>query len=153
MSVQFVIIGSYQTPAEAHIVAGRLRSAGISAEILDEHFVSANWLYSNAIGGVRVQVPEDELSAAEELLRENVEVEPTPIEATSQESTTSEVPAQEVSTSPQCPKCASADTYYFRKSFGTILSWLLLGIPLLLPRGFRRCEQCGHAWRYRGARQ
>lgn len=148
MSVQFVIIGSYQTPAEAHIVAGRLRSAGISAEILDEHLVSANWLYSNAIGGVRVQVPEDELSAAEELLRETVEVETAATSVSSTEAT-----SQAISTTPQCPECASTDTYYFRKSFGTMFSLLLLGIPLLLPRGFRRCEQCGHAWRYRGSRE
>ncbi len=49
---------------EAHIVRARLQAEGLLATIADEHLMSMDWLYSNAIGGVRVQVPASEQSHA-----------------------------------------------------------------------------------------
>jgi hypothetical protein len=49
---------------EAHIIRARLQAEGLLATLADEHLVSMDWLYSNAIGGVRVQVPEREVPRA-----------------------------------------------------------------------------------------
>jgi hypothetical protein len=53
---------------EAHILRARLEAEGLLASIADEHLVSMDWFYSNAIGGVRVQVPACELARAQEVL-------------------------------------------------------------------------------------
>lgn len=53
---------------EAHILRARLEAEGLLASIADEHLVSMDWFYSNAIGGVRVQVPACELERAREIL-------------------------------------------------------------------------------------
>lgn len=53
---------------EAHILRARLEAEGILASIADEHLVAMDWFYSNAIGGVRVQVPACELNRALEVL-------------------------------------------------------------------------------------
>ena len=136
---QFSVVGQYLTPAEAHIVAGRLRSAGILAEVADAHMVGANWLYSQAIGGVRVRVPTEQHALALEILAE--EAEPEVAEKCS------EAPSALSEEVILCPQCGSSENYYFRSSIGSLVTWLLLGLPLLLPRGFRRCEQCDHQWR------
>ena len=50
---------------EAYLIKGGLAAEGIPAEVLDEHLVGINWLYSDAVGGVKVVVrPEDEERAA-----------------------------------------------------------------------------------------
>jgi hypothetical protein len=53
---------------QAHILRSRLEAEGILASIADEHLVAMDWFYSNAIGGVRVQVPACELDQARAVL-------------------------------------------------------------------------------------
>ncbi|KAA0446357.1 MAG: DUF2007 domain-containing protein [Candidatus Thioglobus sp.] len=42
---------------EAYIARAKLESEGIPATLADEHTINMQWLYSNALGGVKVQVP------------------------------------------------------------------------------------------------
>lgn len=64
-------IGSYSQPYEAHLVQQRLRDHGIPAFIANEHTISINWLYSNALGGVQVMVPSDRAEEARRILATN----------------------------------------------------------------------------------
>ncbi len=59
---------TFSKPEEAHLFRTRLEAAGIPAYVQDEHFIQMNWLYSNAIGGVRVQIAEEDVEAAQEFL-------------------------------------------------------------------------------------
>ena len=52
-----VTVGSYTDPIQAHIAGGRLESEGIPVVIADEHLIWGNWMLSNALGGVKLQVP------------------------------------------------------------------------------------------------
>lgn len=61
-------VAAFSTPAEAYLARSKLESAGIDATIRDENFVTFNWLGSNAIGGVRLDVPDDDTAAAREIL-------------------------------------------------------------------------------------
>jgi hypothetical protein len=62
-----VAVARLLTPTEAHILAARLVAEGIHAVVADANFVQANDLYFLAVGGVRVLVPESQLSAAREV--------------------------------------------------------------------------------------
>ncbi|MDT9694371.1 DUF2007 domain-containing protein, partial [Streptomyces sp. P9(2023)] len=72
----------FSFPHEAHIAKASLESAGITSFIADEHTVNTQWLYSNAIGGVRLLVAEDDAKEALEILNsdfsESVENEAIP---------------------------------------------------------------------------
>ena len=130
MTENLVTIGRYSTPYEAGMVKSQLESAGIPAFIADEYTVGVNWLYSNALGGVKVQVPESLASEAQQILAP--ETEP---------SATCEPDAE------TCPKCRSKNTEDFLDKRSTFLTWALLGLPLLLPTKKKRCNGCGHRWR------
>ena len=52
----WVTVGQFSTPVEAHVAAGALTAAGIRSQILDEHTIGVNPFYSLALGGVRLQV-------------------------------------------------------------------------------------------------
>ena len=73
-----------------------LESAGIAAWIADENLVRMDWFYSNAVGGMRLQVDENDEAAAREIIEE----EPPRSIAYGE---------GEVCVQPICPKCGSAE--------------------------------------------
>ena len=62
------VVASYSKPEEAQLAASFLEGNGIFARVTDDYIVNLNWLYSNAIGGVKVEVLENDLEKAIELL-------------------------------------------------------------------------------------
>jgi len=68
-----VTFATFATVDEAHLLASRLRSAGIAAEVRDENML-AN--YSLAIGGAKVAVAESDVEDALAILEAAPEGEP-----------------------------------------------------------------------------
>ncbi len=66
----WVTIGRYSTVHEALVVKGTLESNDVEVQLLDAETVGVDWLLSNAIGGVRVQVKEARRAVALEILAE-----------------------------------------------------------------------------------
>lgn len=124
-------IATFSKPEEAHLLRLRLEAGGVAAFLQDENLVQMNWLYSNVIGGVRVQIAEEDVDRAREILAEPP-VDPTPLEM------------------PPCPKCHSTatapDELPRRLSFLTLL---LAGFPFLYSTTRWRCSACNHAWKLR----
>jgi hypothetical protein len=124
-------VATFSKPEEAHMLRLRLEAGGVPAYIQDENMVQTDWLYSNAIGGVRVQIDEDDVDRAKEILEDpGIETEPVGM--------------------PACPTCSSTNTapdeLPRRLSF---LSMLLAGIPVLFSKTRWRCAHCRHAWNER----
>jgi Putative prokaryotic signal transducing protein len=122
-------IATFSKPEEAHLFRTRLEAAGIPAYVQDEHFIQMYWLYSNAIGGVRVQIADDDFEAVREFL--------------ANDSPQSALDSAGVS----CPKCGShytaPDELPRRISF---LSLLIFNFPLLCARHRWRCASCRHVF-------
>ena len=128
-----VVVRSFSKPYEAHLACSALQAAGIDAGLADEHLVSANWMYSNAVGGVKVLVPPELAGAARQVLENTAVSEPT---------TTADSRPM-----PSCPRCGAVDlkatTHGQRPSF---LTWLLLGFPLVPVLRRTLCLSCGHTF-------
>lgn len=54
----WIIVQSFSFPYEAQIAKTQLEAAEIPARIENEHTINMDWLYSNALGGVRLLVLE-----------------------------------------------------------------------------------------------
>lgn len=123
-----ITIATYTLPEEAHLVRMHLADAGIPAYVQDEHTIQLDVLYSNALGGVRLQVADEDVEAALEIL---------------QADRRAEAPED----SPRCPKCnaATVEPEKFSKRM-VFASLLLLGFPLLFPKHRMRCLTCLHTW-------
>ena len=63
-----VVVASYSFWHEAQIAKSSLEAAGISVLLADEHTVNMQWLYSNAIGGVKLLVPPESVEQARSIL-------------------------------------------------------------------------------------
>ena len=59
-----ITIATFPSPEEAHLFRSFLGSRGIEGFVQDEYVCQNNWLYTNAVGDVRVQVNEDDEEAA-----------------------------------------------------------------------------------------
>lgn len=122
-------IAAFSKPEEAHLLRTRLEAVGIPAFVQDENIVQLNWLYSNAIGGVRVQVPDGEVDAAREFLDADAPR-----------------PAPDA-VSVVCPACGSHDTAPDERARRlAFLSILLLHFPAVFPRRRWRCASCRHSF-------
>lgn len=66
----FVTVLTVSLPQQLWIIKGRLESEGIQCFVKDELTVQAYNLYSNAVGGVKLQVPEEDVEQAREILTE-----------------------------------------------------------------------------------
>ena len=67
---KFVTVLTVTFPHEVAVIRGRLEAEGIACFVKDELTVQVNPFYSNAIGGVKLQVLESDLNQAVEILKE-----------------------------------------------------------------------------------
>jgi len=65
-----VTITAFREPYEAHLLRGRLQAEGVSAFIAHEMIVANAWHRSIGFGGVKVQVPYDQVETAREIERD-----------------------------------------------------------------------------------
>jgi len=66
----FITLITFTYPAEMAVLRARLEAEGIECRVLDELTVQVNPFYSNAIGGVKLQVKTTDIESAKEVLRE-----------------------------------------------------------------------------------
>lgn len=122
-NIVLVTIARYTFPYEAHIAWSLLDSEGIPAFVVDEYTINMQWLYSNALGGVRLQVPKIYEKAACNILAKCTEIR---VEGIS------------------CPECGSTDTEYYQ--FGKNIAFLLflfINFPLFPVKDGIKCNKCG----------
>ncbi len=61
-------VATFSKPIDAHLLVARLEGSGVPAFIRDEHMVTLDWLASNAVGGVKVEVGDDDYDRALEVI-------------------------------------------------------------------------------------
>lgn len=69
MPMKLVTIATYTFPHEMAVSRSRLEASGIECFVQDELTAQVNNFYSNAIGGVKLQVKEEDAEAAVQLLK------------------------------------------------------------------------------------
>ena len=139
----WVTIISLTYPNEAYMVQAYLESQGIRTTLKDEFTVQVNNFYSNAIGGVKVMVKEDDFNDAMKLLQEGGYLNP-------EEKSEAEVEIINTTTNKsQCPFCHSGNIGKKRDpNILMLVLALLLGIIFPLFRKTYVCFDCNKEWKY-----
>jgi hypothetical protein len=122
-------IATFSFPYEAHIAKSHLEFENIPAFVADEHTFNMQWLYSNAMGGVRLQVPTIQAERAREIINQNLShlVE-------------SEIGKEEN----VCGKCGSEHlTPHTKGKAPAFLVFILIGFPLFFYKRGLKCDICG----------
>ena len=63
-----VTIARDLTPTDAHMLCACLQAAGLPASLADAHLVQANPLWSVAVGGVKLRVPDVHVREAKQVI-------------------------------------------------------------------------------------
>ena len=129
-------IRQYRDQAEAMLARSALESAGIGCFLRDENTIRIDWLWSNLMGGIRLQVAEADVHAAEAVLSQ-----PIPESL----AVAGETDFQQ----PQCPNCGSLNSRFNNLDAKVAAtSILLLGfpVPALPEKDFWHCIDCGTNW-------
>lgn len=135
MPAPLVTIAKFRDLPEALLAKGKVESAGIECFLQDDNMVRMDWLYSNMIGGMRLQVRPEDVAAAQEVL------ESPPPETIAQDD------SGEVFDQPRCPRCHSLQISEIGLNRAlTFGSWLLLGFPLRVRHIHWECDACGARW-------
>jgi hypothetical protein len=134
-----VTIRCFRDIPDALLAKSILESAEIECFLADDNIVWLDWFWSNAVGGVKLSVPEEDVVSSNELLDQ------APLESFI-------VPGIGEYKQPRCPNCESFDVWYrelikrmaYLSLFGT---WLVGFIPPIpLRRHGWKCHSCGHGW-------
>jgi hypothetical protein len=132
-----VTLRSYRDPIDAELDKAGLDAAGIPSVVLDASLVGVNWLYSNALGGVKLKVDEADLDLAREI------VDQTDISALT-DVRESQLPPGDGDI---CPSCGSSNVNRSRLLRSAAALSLALGFPLIAWRKRWICSDCGHSWK------
>jgi hypothetical protein len=125
-------VATFMHAHQAHFLRIRLEEEGIPAIVCDEATSALAPHFIHAIGGIRVQVRDEDVAAASAVVG-------------------LDEPMTDLREGMVCPECGSSDIdqeLNARRSY--VMSFLLLFL-IMLPLPFvkrqYRCNQCSHLWR------
>ncbi len=123
-------------PVEAHIIKGRLEAEGVSAAIVFQYHIWANWTLSVALGGVRVVVPLEQVDSARGII--------SAIDSGEYESMLS---GELQPSGLECPRCGSLETAPHAWLWKLALI-LVVYASLVFPytSHLYSCDNCKHSW-------
>lgn len=136
---ELVTIAAFRDVLLAHVALSKLESEGVLCFLADEHIVNAQWLYSNAVGGVKLRVRGSDAEIARKILADD-------------EALVAENEREPEAEAPDlvCPHCGGRRIV--QRNWTRIFAAFSLLLSLPLPFFCRRfrCGDCGYAWRPAG---
>lgn len=135
-----VILETYPEYFSAHIIKQRLEAEGIPAFLQDENMITMDWLYKQALGGIKLRVSSLDVDKAYEFITLwQKEGAAQTEDVTYDEDTEQLDPDNKI-----CPHCGSKNTRKeeYQKKTG-FLGILMLGFPLMFSSNKWYCFHCG----------
>jgi len=132
-----VTLRTFRDMPEALLAQGALTSAGIQSFLMDETTIRMDWLWSNALGGIKLRVDRMDAPAAAQVLGQEIPEKFT-------------VEGVGDFAQPRCPKCQSLDVSYGDLDKLIAYGGMFFGLPVPLKRERWKCGACGHEWKPTG---
>jgi len=136
MPSELVTVASFRDIPSAGLAQSILESEGINCFLDNQFTVGVNWLYSNALGGVKLKVNKSNAEKAIELLKSLND----PVEVSAQ-------PEEGMLPDSACPNCGDTDivAINYQRKFAALS--ILFSLPLFIFRKRYRCRKCGHKFK------
>jgi hypothetical protein len=131
---EVVTIRKFRDLPEALLAKGSLDSAGIECWLADDNLIRLDWFISNLLGGIKLQVKNEDAEAAKEILDQ-----PIPEDF--------EVEGIGEYQQPRCPECQSLDISFEELNKPVAFASAYVGLPIPLHHRAWRCHECKHQWK------
>lgn len=140
------IIQTFTYPHEAHLAKAFLESEGVDSEIRDELTVQVNNFYSNAVGGVKLVVREEDYDRGVEVLIKgdylNNIAKPAPV--------IEYVLVENDFDATCCPFCKSENISIKKEpNIWTVVVLLVASIAFPIFKRSYKCYDCEKQWKYK----
>ena len=137
---KIVVYETFADPINANIVKGLLNSFGIECFLSDENMVTLNLMYSQAVGGVKLNVFEKDVQQINAIFQsQNIQDDP-------------EIASPKAGDKVFCPECNSENVSYggsVNRKFGywhLFISLLLMIYPFSMRKAYH-CFNCNHEFK------
>ncbi|MGA9979330.1 MAG: hypothetical protein WBQ08_11955 [Candidatus Sulfotelmatobacter sp.] len=130
---ELVTIRTFRDLPEALLAKGSLESAGIEALLADDNIIRLDWFWSNLMGGIKLQVDQQDAEAANGILDQ-------PIPEGFDVAGVGEYQQ------PRCPKCQSLDVSFQELDEPVAYVSAYFGVPVPWKRRAWRCHACNAEW-------
>ena len=126
---KLVTIETFRDLGEALLAKGRLEAAEIDSCLADENLVRMDWFLANAVGGIKLKVPEEQAEEAFRVLFTEKYKGPGEDQ-------------------PRCPKCGSGNVNVVdpEKGFRLAMLWFIAFPMPRVEEVHWKCAQCGARW-------
>jgi hypothetical protein len=111
-----------------------LDSAGIESFLVDDNLIGLDWFYSNAVGGIKLLVRQEDADTANKLLDQNVPAK-------------FNVEGMGEFEQPRCPRCQSSDVAFDGLDKHITYGLLFFSLPIPITNKGWKCHACGHTWK------
>ena len=130
---QFKTVASFRDLPIAELARTKLESEGVYSFLLNKHHIGVNWMYSQVLGGVKLQVNATDFDIAQKILNTD--------ESAYLNNDCLNFP--KANEKDLCDRCHSSNIECIKYSrlSGAIM---LLGIPLLFWGTRLKCKDCGY---------
>ena len=132
-----ITVKTFTYPHEAYVIRGRLESEGIETFMQDEMTVQVHNFYSNAVGGVKLQVREKDAAQAREILGLQQENEQDVLI----------VRKDTIANETTCPFCSSENIAKGKKAnWLTLIPYVVIGFIFPVYKKTFTCFDCSKQW-------
>ena len=132
-NVRLVVVRQFVDVPSALLAKSVLDSAEVDCFLADANTVRMDWLYSNAIGGVKLVVREEDVESVNQLLEQS------PVNEF-------DVPDVGHFEQPRCPRCNSAEASYQGLQRNLAYGTIAVGLPIPIAHTAWHCAACNYAW-------
>lgn len=129
-----VMIRRFRDLPDASIAKSMLDSAGIESFLVDDNLIGLHWFYSNAVGGIKLLVRQEDADTANKLLDQNVPAN-------------FNVEGVGEFEQPRCPRCQSSDVAFDGLDKHITYGLLFFSLPIPMANKGWKCHACGHTWK------
>jgi len=135
---------TFTYPHEAHMAKSYLESNGIEVIIKDEMTAQVHPFYSNAIGGVKLQIKESDIEVGLKILEKGGY-----IDYSYKESRIEIIKIDRSINKNFCPYCKSKNIAKMRDpSILVVIVYFILGAIFPIFKAGYQCFDCGKKWKY-----
>jgi hypothetical protein len=138
MAGRLVTIATFGRALEAEIARAKLGAHGIRSFVSDENLSTLNPHYIGAALGVRLAVREADADEARAILDEPPE--------NAEDDGDDDDPEVAAQDGPRCPHCGMRYAYFQWPPWLALVSFALLGLPLLFVKKRWYCRKCEHSF-------
>ena len=146
------IVSVHTIAMDAHIIKGRLEAEGIPAYLTDDQYITMDWMFSQALGGVKVRVPYVYRERAIAVLNNNQSGDFDLSKATDLDLPEFEQELLEDSKI-HCPECNSIQVgpfdWFWKLSLLVLFTY---HTPIAFSKQYYKCRKCMHMFRLKKSR-